>query len=74
VKIIVGIRWLPPCCLCEPLGGGGYSKEEYAMMERDRGKYLLYAAALREAIKVSQVGIMIILFRFIRITIPRNIP
>jgi hypothetical protein len=30
--------WLPPCRLCDPLGGGGYSKEEYAMMERDRGK------------------------------------
>ena len=32
-----------------PIGEGGYTADEYAMMERDRGKYLLYMAALRGA-------------------------
>ena len=45
-----GRGWLPPCRIVSPLAGGGYSKEEYAMMERDRGKYLMYAAATREAV------------------------
>jgi hypothetical protein len=47
---VVSRGWLPPCKVVSPLGGGGYSREEYAMMERDRGKYLLYAAAVRSAV------------------------
>ena len=42
--------WLPPSKLVSPLGGGGYSESEYSMLERDRGKYLLYAASINEAI------------------------
>ena len=42
--------WLPPSKLVSPLGCGGYSESEYSMLERDRGKYLLYAASIDDAI------------------------
>jgi len=41
---------LPPSRQVSPLDNEGYSISEYAMMERDRGKYLLYLAALRLAV------------------------
>lgn len=41
---------LPPSMQVSPLDNGGYTVEEYSMMERDRGKYLLYMAALQMAV------------------------
>ncbi|CAN0038690.1 unnamed protein product, partial [Heterosigma akashiwo] len=41
---------MPPCKSVNPLRGGGYKIEEYEAMERDNGKYLLYYAAIKEAL------------------------
>jgi len=42
---------MPPSLQLDPLLDGGYTEKEYEMMERDRGKYLLYMVALQKAVE-----------------------